>query len=198
MPETPIPRFCLECGREITDDFGFCPACGCVYERRSSHSSDSGNVRTGQEAQAGPSEEEQRAREAYAQYMNNYREQLMLNQLSMTTAMVGIWVAMAALMSLDLLLDDVPHLGSLSRFFGLGNEPSIEGIMVLVSGLCAVITVVLCKLRKNWAVALYSCLGASIVTLPLVYYGGFSCVYLFLFGLLASLRVRNLKGIFKS
>ena len=63
MMEVKNVRFCQECGREILEDFGFCPACGAFYDKpRESGPVGSANVRT--EQTTGPSETEQEAARA--------------------------------------------------------------------------------------------------------------------------------------
>lgn len=190
-------RFCQECGREILEDYGFCPACGAIYRKPVQNDQiGSANVRT--ESPVQPSEaEKDAARVEYQLYMNQLREQIYISNMKLTLVMLGIWIVLSAVLSFCLLSGPGAFLDWVRSTFAMGNSPMYEGAIIASSGIMALVSAVACYKRKFWNVAFYSCFTSTILTALLIFFDDRVCLYLFLCGLLASLRVKNLRPMFK-
>ncbi len=188
-------RFCRECGREIVDDYGFCTACGAVYDRRA-QGVPSGNANVRTETATGPTDEE-RAAQAYMVYMDDLRERMYISNLKLTVVMLAIWVALAAVIAAGLLTGFQPLMDFVRNSFNMGNNPLAEGTIIAASGVLALVSAHLCSQKKRWNVAFYTCFASTLLTAPLIVFDSRICIYFFLCGLLASLRVRNLRPIFE-
>lgn len=190
-------RYCLACGYEITEDYGFCPACGYYYETPRKDESGSSNVRTEQNVQQGPTPEQmEEIQRAFQQYAEDYRRRVLENQHKANLFMLGIWCILSGIMSLALFTGNEELLPALLSGFGFGNHELFEAVTLGCSFIFVLISLICCALRKYWIVALASCLLSAFSTLALIYHTESICVYLFLFGLLASLRIKNSKVLF--
>ncbi len=189
-------RFCQECGREILDDYGFCPACGAFYDnRRKAEQLGSANVRT--EPQTGPTEEQEAARIAYQTYMQQLSERIYINNMRLTLVMLVVWVALSFILAACLFSGNETLLSWVKASFVMGGSPVHEATILVFSGGLALISTVLCALRKYWYVAFYSCFASTLLSATLILFDDRICIYFFLCGLLASLRVRNLRPMFE-
>lgn len=193
--DLPNVRYCLECGREITDDFGFCTACGAVYRNPVPAASGSANARP-ESPQQTRIEEENAARIAYQTYMEDFHRRVVENNLKMTVFMLEIWIAMAAFI-LAGLYSGVQQMEDLvMSAFGLGNHADVEGIIILVSAILAAVSASLCWSRRYYDIAFAACLVSALVTSALLYYGDRMSIYFLLCGLLTSFRIRSVRSAF--
>ncbi len=190
-------RFCRECGREILDDYGFCTACGAVYDIKcKAATAANANVRT--EQTTGPTDEELLARQqAYVVYMDDLRERMYVSNMKLTVLMLAIWVALAAAIAVSLFSGLEPLLYWVYISFNMGGSPMYEGAIVGASGVLALISVIMCHRKKHWSVAFYTCFASTLLSAFLLLFDDRICIYFFLCGLLASLRVRNLRPMFE-
>lgn len=194
--DIPNVRICLECGREITEDYGFCPACGAVYRRAAPAAEGSANERSVPQEQT-RIEQEEAARIAYQTYMEDFHRQVLNNNLKMTVFMIEIWIGMAAFMIAGLLSGVESMQDTVRTIFGVGNNREIEAAVIASSALLAAVSASLCWMKKYWNIAFTTCLASALVTSVLIYYGDRMGIYFLLCGLLTTLRIKNIRAAFQ-
>ena len=189
-------RYCQECGREILEDYGFCPACGWAYRSEPRNVSGSANVRT-EAPNPAPSNEEA-ARVAYQAMQEAFYQQMLESNRKITVLFLEIWIGMAFFMLSGLVVGSGAYYDSVHTIFGVGAEPAFESAILGVSAALAIISAVLCSVKRHWNVAFATCLGAAISTVALLFFNELICIYFFLCGILTALRVKNIRAVFKS
>lgn len=189
-------RYCQECGREIVDDFGFCTACGWTYRAEPKSVTGSANVRT--EAVTATPDNEEAARAAYQAMQEAFYHQMLESNRKLTVIFLEIWVGMAFFMLSGLLFRSGQFFDTVHLIFGVGADPLLESLVIGISAILAIVSAVLCSVKRFWSVAFVACLGSAGATLALLFFNELICIYFFLCGILTALRVRNIRAAFES
>lgn len=190
-------RFCTECGYQFTEDFGFCPRCGAAYRNLQGPTLGSANVRTEAQKPSPDMDEVKRAQEAYVTYARNIQKQIMESGRKVTIVMLMCWVILSAVLAALMLALPEDVLSDLTGATGLGNEITYEGAVLLLSCILAAVSLVYVYKKQKWKVAFITCFASTLSVLLLLAVGDTTSIYLMLCGLLATLRVRNLKPLFE-
>ena len=188
-------RYCQECGREILDDYGFCTACGWTYRKEQKSVPGSANVRTDS---APVTDSAEAARIAYQAMQEAFHQQVLENNRKFTVYLLEIWIGMVFFMVTGLASGSGQMFDSVKLIFGVGNHAVYELAIIGTSGALAMVSAILCSVKRHWAVAFATCLASTVVTALLIFFDDRMCLYFFLCGLITSLRVRNIRMAFSS
>ena len=129
-------RFCIECGYQFFEDYGFCPRCGREYRVSPQQRTGSANIRTDSQAEA-QAEQIQRAQQAYAEMAEQIQKQILESNRSFTIFMLIVWIAMSSTMSVALYMLLAGYIGSVEGLMGLGKIASFE--LALFASSCAAV-----------------------------------------------------------
>ena len=179
-------RFCIECGYQFTEDYGFCPRCGCTYRSAPS---------TG--GREDPREEQRRQyQQAYIDNLKAMQEQIMESNRSFTLFMLIIWVIMSGILAAMSFLLSEDIVQQYSGYAGLGKEALFEGAVLAASCAAAAVSAVTVSRKRMFNIALYSCVVSTVVTGFLFWVGDATAFYFLICGFLCCLRIRGIKPMF--
>ena len=188
-------RYCIECGYQFFEDYGFCPRCGRQYRAEPRSTTGSANIRTDSQAEA-QAEQIQRAQQAYAEMAQNLQQQILESNRSFTVFMLIIWVALSAILSVALLSVMGGYVETLNGILGLGKVVPFELALFVSSCAAAAVSLATLLKRRYFNVSFYSCLASTIIMGGLCGIGNLNGFYFLLCGFLCTLRLRAIRPVF--
>jgi uncharacterized Zn finger protein (UPF0148 family) len=189
-------RFCIDCGYQFFEDYGFCPRCGREYRVSPQQRTGSANIRTDSQAEA-QAEQIQRAQQAYAEMAEQIQKQILESNRSFTIFMLIVWIAMSSTMSVALFMLLAGYIGSVEGLMGLGKIASFELALFASSCAAAAVSMITLVKRRYFNVSFYSCLASTIIMGGLCGIGNLNGFYFLLCGFLCTFRLRAIRAVFE-
>ena len=189
-------RFCIECGYQFFEDYGFCPRCGREYRISPQQRTGSANVRTDAQAEA-QAEQLQRAQQAYAEMAQTIQREILESNRTFTIFMLIVWIAMSSSMCVALCMALSGYIGSVEGFLGLGKIITFELALFACSCAAAAVSLIALFKRRFFSVSFYSCLASAVIMGGLCGIGNLNGFYFVLCGFLCAFRIRAIRDIFQ-
>ena len=175
-------RFCIECGYQFFEDYGFCPRCGREYRVSPQQRTGSANIRSDSQAEA---------------QAEQIQKQILESNRSFTIFMLIVWIAMSSTMSVALYMLLAGYIGSVEGLMGLGKIASFELALFASSCAAAAVSMITLVKRRYFNVSFYSCLASTIIMGGLCGIGNLNGFYFLLCGFLCTFRLRAIRAVFE-
>lgn len=188
---------CRECGKPLEPGFDFCSWCGAMSQPGASS------------PEPPPMSQSQvPGGQTFPAYNEDLHRALADRVHQMTVVMLTIWVFMSTLEGTPMLLfpeQMSEYLGSIgglpvgASLDATADQIRTQGLILVVSGLLALGSALLCWKRLAWKGALALCMGSAITMFaPIFALGDNTSFFYALCGFIVAFRIRQSRNLFKS
>lgn len=194
----PRVRICRECGRPLDEGMDFCSWCGAYYSKPEPRYviDDEGQPQASDMGEIRFSPQTAQVMQAVARSIHQ-----------LTIIMLSVWVFMSLIEGVPMVLMPDYIAKNMAEVYTvapgytedmIAQEILTDGSILVMSGLLALASTLLCWKQRKWKLAMLLCiLSAMVMFGPVVLYKDYSSALYVMCGIIVALRIKQGRGIFR-